>query len=183
MVIGALLSIVEELLYPGRYLLTFQPGVLAVYAVFALVLIPFQTSAEEFFFRGYLLQWMGLRLKNIWLLAFINGILFFLPHIANPEMSVNGFLMGIIYFSIGAFLALITLKDGGLELALGLHAANNLFSALFANYTTTALASPALFTIQKLDATYGLISIIIGMAVFYSIFFILFPRRPAKKSG
>ncbi|HEY9527835.1 MAG TPA: hypothetical protein VIR02_12155, partial [Anaerolineales bacterium] len=61
LVIAALISTVESLLYPGRYVLTFQPAALLIFAVIALILIPIQTSAEEIFFRGYLLQWMGLR--------------------------------------------------------------------------------------------------------------------------
>ena len=59
--------------------------------------------------------------------------------------------------------------------ALGLHAANNLFGALFANYTVTALPSPALFTVQTLDPVYGLISTTIGMIVFY---WIVFRKQP-----
>ena len=169
--IAALVSIVEALLYPGRYVLTFQPVILLVYAVVALILIPIQTSAEELFFRGYLLQWMGLRLKNKWLLAFLNGALFFLPHIVNPEMAANSVLIGLGYFAMGFFFALITLQDNGMELALGMHAANNLFAALFANYTISALPSPALFTIQTIDPVYGLVSVTIGMVVFYIIFF------------
>jgi membrane protease YdiL (CAAX protease family) len=139
--------------------------------VVALILIPLQTSAEELFFRGYLLQWMGLRLKNKWLLSLLNGVLFFLPHVANPEMAVDSLLIGLGYFVFGFFLALITLQDDGMELALGIHAANNLFAAIFANYTITALPSPALFTIQTLDPAYGLISLVIGATVFYIVFF------------
>lgn len=171
LVLAALFSLVESVLYPGRYILTFQPVLLVVYAVIALILIPVQTSAEELFFRGYLLQWMGLRLKNIWLLALLNGALFFLPHIVNPEMSVDFILVGLGYFAMGLFLAFITLKDNGIELALGMHAANNLFSALLANYTISALPSPSLFTIQILDPVYGLISLIISMILFYIILF------------
>jgi membrane protease YdiL (CAAX protease family) len=181
-VLAALVAMTEASLYPGRYVLTFQPAVLAVYAIVAVILIPIQTSAEELFFRGYLLQWMGLRLKNKWALSFINGVLFFLPHIANPEMSVNGVLMGLGYFAFGFFAALITLQDNGMELALGMHAANNLFSALFANYTITALVSPSLFTIQTLDAAYGLISTIIGLILFYVIFFVRWPGQPVQGS-
>jgi hypothetical protein len=114
---------------------------------------------------------MGLRLKNKWILAFLNGVLFFLPHIVNPEMGTNAVLMGLGYFAMGFFLALITLEDNGLELAIGMHAANNLFAVLFANTTITALPSPSLFTIQSLDPVYGLISVVIGMLVFYLIFF------------
>lgn len=170
--IAALLALVEALLYPGRYVLTFQPVTWLLFALLAIILIPIQTSAEEFFFRGYLLQWMGLRLKNIWLLSLLNGVLFFLPHAVNPEMATNSLLIGLGYFAMGFFLALITLRDEGMELALGMHAANNLFAALFANYTITALPSPSLFTVQTLDPVFSLVSLIIGLIVFYSVFFL-----------
>lgn len=171
MVIAALLSTVEAILYPGRYVLTFQPVTLLIFAIFALIFVPIQTSAEELFFRGYLLQWMGLRLKNKWLLALLNGVLFFLPHAANPEMANGSILIGLGYFAMGFFLALITLQDNGMELALGMHAANNLFASLFANYEVTSLPSPSLFTVQILDPVYSLVSLIAGMIVFYLIFF------------
>ena len=171
MVIAAILSVLEALLYPGRYVLTFQPASLLVFTVLALIIIPIQTSAEELFFRGYLLQWMGLRLKNIWFLSILNGVLFFLPHAANPEMASGSILIGLGYFAMGFFLTLITLQDRGIELALGLHAANNLFASLFANYVVTALPSPSLFTIQTLDPVYSLVSLVAGMVVFYFIFF------------
>jgi membrane protease YdiL (CAAX protease family) len=178
LLIAALLSLIESFLYPGRYVLTFQPVTLLIFAVFAFILIPIQTSAEEFFFRGYLLQWMGLRLKSKWLLALLNGALFFLPHAANPEMAANSILIGLSYFVMGSFFTLITLQDNGIELALGMHAGNNLFAALFANYAVTALPSPSLFTVQTLDPTYGLISLVVGMAVFYVVFF-----RPTRSGS
>lgn len=171
--LAAVIAVVEALQHPGRYVLTFQPLTLAVYAIFALILIPIQTSAEELFFRGYMLQWMGLLLKNKWALALINGVLFFLPHAANPEMSSssNAILMGLGYFAFGFFAALITVEDNGMELALGMHASNNLFAAIFANYNVSALPSPALFTVQELDAAYGLVSTVLAMIVFYLVFF------------
>lgn len=183
LLIAALISTIESLLYPGRYVLTLQPVTLAIYAILALILIPLQTSAEEFFFRGYLLQWMGLRLKNTWLLSLLNGVLFFLPHTANPEMAANSVLIGLGYFVMGFFLTLITLRDNGIELALGMHAANNLFAALFANYTVTALPSPSLFTVQTLDPVYSLISLIVGTIVFYLIFFRPTRSETAKLPG
>jgi hypothetical protein len=170
LLIAALLSVIESFLYPDRYVLTFQPIVL-IFAVLALILIPIQTSAEEFFFRGYLLQWTGLRLKSKWLLSFLNGALFFLPHAANPEMATNSILIGLGYFAMGFFFTLITLQDHGIELALGVHAANNLFAGLFANYAVSALPSPSLFTVKTLDPVYSLISLMVGMIAFYLVFF------------
>ncbi|HEX5942310.1 MAG TPA: CPBP family intramembrane glutamic endopeptidase [Anaerolineales bacterium] len=183
LLIAALISTIESLLYPGRYVLTLQPVTLAIYAILALILIPLQTSAEEFFFRGYLLQWMGLRLKNTWLLSLLNGVLFFLPHTANPEMAANSVLIGLGYFVMGFFLTRISLQDNGIELALGMHAANNLFAALFANYAVTALPSPSLFTVQTLDPVYSLISLIVGMLVFYLLFFRPTRSETAKLPG
>ncbi len=138
-----LTSILEALFYPGRYALTFKVEQFIPYAILALVLIPIQTSAEELFFRGYILQGVGLHSRNIWLLSAISGFLFMAPHFLNPEASSNYYLMGIYYFSMGAFLAYITLREGQLELALGVHAANNLFSVLIANYTVSSLPSPS----------------------------------------
>jgi membrane protease YdiL (CAAX protease family) len=169
--VASVISVVEAILFPGRYVPTFQPVTLLIFTILALVMIPIQTSAEELFFRGYLLQWMGLRLKNKWLLSLINGALFFLPHTANPEMEVDSTLIGLGYFAMGFFLTLITLQDNGTELALGMHAGNNLFAGLFANYSTTSLPSPALFTIQIIDPVYGLVTLVIGLMVFYLIFF------------
>jgi uncharacterized protein len=183
MVIAALLAVLEALLYPGRYVFTFQPAILLIFAVLALILIPIQTSAEELFFRGYLLQWMGLRLKNKWLLSFLNGVLFFLPHAVNPEMATGSILIGLGYFAMGFFLALITLQDNGMELALGMHAANNLFSALFANYTVTALPSPSLFTVQTLDPVYSFVALVVGLILFYIVFFGLTRSGTAKLLG
>ena len=177
-VIGCLIALVESLLYPGRYVLTFQPVTLLVFAILALVIIPIQTSAEEVFFRGYLLQWMGLRLKNKWALAFLNGLLFFLPHTANPEMAADFLLVGLGYFVVGFVFALLTIQDNGMELALGMHAANNLFAALFANYTVTALPSPSLFTVQVLDPVYSLVSLVTGSIVFFIIYFTLLIPKP-----
>jgi membrane protease YdiL (CAAX protease family) len=172
-VIASLISLIEALLYPGRYVFSFQPLTLLIFTLFALILIPIQTSSEELFFRGYLLQWMGLRLKNIWVLSFLNGILFFLPHAVNPEMAVDAVLVGLGYFVVGFFYAFITLKDNGMELALGMHAANNLFATVVANYAITALPSPSLFTIQVLDPVYGLIAVVGGSIVFYVVYITL----------
>ena len=116
------------------------------------------------------MQEIGLRWKNIWVLSTISGLLFGLPHLLNPEATVNYPLLGFYYFAFGFCLAFITLRDGKLELALGAHAANNLFSVIIANYTITALPSPSLFTIKVLDAFYSVPAAVLGMAIFMFLF-------------
>jgi hypothetical protein len=175
-----LTSILEALFYPGRYSLTFRVEQFIPYAILALVLIPIQTSAEELFFRGYILQGVGLRSRNIWLLSAISGFLFMAPHFLNPEASSNYYLMGIYYFSMGAFLAYITLREGQLELALGVHAANNLFSVLIANYTVSSLPSPSLFTVDVLDPIFSVPAALVGMGIFLWFFLGPFRRTTSK---
>ena len=180
--LAGLTSLLEALLYPGRYVWTPNLSQFFPFVILALVLIPIQTSAEELFFRAYILQGVGLRSRNIWLLSTISGVLFMAPHFLNPEASVNYPLMGFYYFSMGAFLAYITLRDGRLELALGVHAANNLFSVLFANYKISALPSPSLFTVNVLDATYSVPAALIGMGIFIWLFTGSFHRREKEEN-
>ncbi len=179
--LSALISVVEALLYPGRYELTLELFKLIPIAIATLILIPFQTSAEELFFRGYLIQWIGLKLPNRLALGLISGLLFALPHIPNPEVRVNFWLVMGFYFLFGFFAAWVTLKDNGLELALGMHAANNIYTSIFANYAHSALPTPALFTVNVLDPVYGLVSPAVAMLVFYLI--LLAPKNNLVEVG
>jgi len=180
-ILAGLISIFEDILYPGRYVLTFDATRFIIFAAFAILFIPIQASCEELFLRGYLMQGLGLRIRNIILLPVISGLLFAVLHFGNPEMAAtSGFwLLAASYFLIGVFAAVITLLDGGLELALGLHAANNLYTALVANYTISALPSASIFTVRELDPLYGLISLVIGMILFYLLAFQIFPKAEA----
>jgi hypothetical protein len=183
-VIAALTAALEALLYPGRYVLTLDLPRFIPFALLALILIPIQTSTEEFFFRAYLLQGFGLRLRNIWVLSVLSGLIFGLPHLLNPEASANYFLMGLYYVSMGAVLACVALREGRLELVLGLHAANNLFAALFANYEISVMPSPSMFTIGELDVVYSVGTGILGLLVFALVFLVLLRRKqpPAEIS-
>jgi membrane protease YdiL (CAAX protease family) len=91
--------------------------------LFAIILTPIQASMEEIFFRGYILQGTGLVTTSIPILSIINGVLFIVWHIGNP-----GFIDAIpFYFFFGVLTTYITIKDNGIELAMGLHSINNLF--------------------------------------------------------
>ncbi len=177
MLIAAILAIVEALLYPGRYVFSLDIKTYLPIVIVSLILIPLQTSAEEFLFRGYLLQHAGLKIKNVVALSFLSGFLFTLPHLANPEVAEMGALMTVFYFFTGAFLAAITIWDNGLELALGMHAGNNLFSALFASYANDAIQTPSLFTVTEFDMTFNLITFFVGLLAFYLLLFKVWPKK------
>lgn len=115
---------------PENYIYNFKLIPFLVFLFLALILIPLQTSFEEYFFRGYLMQGLGLATKTRWFPLFFTSIAFGLMHIANPEVGKMGYIILIYYIGTGFFLGILTLMDEGLELALGFHAANNLFGAL-----------------------------------------------------
>ncbi len=164
-----LASAVEYLIHPEIYSFVFNPGRFFIFALAVLLLTPMQTTAEELLFRGYLLQATGHFGRNFWVLALVNGILFMVPHLGNPELAASAILLPLFYLSIGAFFAFITLRDNSAELAIGAHAANNLYSALFANYTNSALQTESIFLVTELDAVYALISFWVMAVIFYLV--------------
>jgi membrane protease YdiL (CAAX protease family) len=95
-----------------------------------LVLTTIQASAEEFLFRGYLLQGTGLVTRRTVVLMLVNGVLFAVPHLGNPEIGSGFALLATYYFLFGAFATLVVLRAGSLHLVIGLHVANNLLGAL-----------------------------------------------------
>lgn len=115
---------------PESYQWNFDLNKFLVLAVIAILLIPLQTSFEEYLFRGYLMQGLGIATKNRWFPLITTSVIFGMLHIANPEVSKLGYEILIYYIGTGFFLGISTLMDEGLELALGFHAANNLITAL-----------------------------------------------------
>ncbi|NQU37218.1 MAG: CPBP family intramembrane metalloprotease, partial [Actinobacteria bacterium] len=55
-----------------------------------LALLFIQTTAEELFFRGYLVQWFGLVTRSRWLQSAVIGFVFMVPHMLNPEVADLG---------------------------------------------------------------------------------------------
>lgn len=141
-----------------------------------LLLIPLQTTSEELTYRGYWMQGTGLLTRNFFILALINGILFLLPHIVNPEITTGGILAMVYYVVVGFSLAFITLKSGTLELAIGMHAANNIYESAIIHPQASILQTPSLFTQAAIDPIYELITIVIIMVVFYLVTFKVKPE-------
>jgi uncharacterized protein len=129
---------VSYLLEPSSFAISFEPSRLLVFAPIFIAFTIVQTSSEELLFRGYLLQAFGRAARNPLLGAFLSSSLFMLVHLGNPEMSSGVLVASAYYFAVGYWLCLVTLRDGGLELAIGAHAANNLFILLL-NYQNSAL--------------------------------------------
>ncbi|HXF65313.1 MAG TPA: type II CAAX endopeptidase family protein [Burkholderiales bacterium] len=177
--IAAAISLAEHLLFPGRYYLSFDPQRFFVSAALVLVLTPLQCATEELVFRGYAMQGLALLTRNPLALAAASSLIFTLPHLLNPEVREHGVaLMAANYFAIGMLLATVTLRDGRLELAIGLHTANNVFLALAANYEGSALATESVFTARELDPLYSLAALLAGGVLFHLWVFRRAPDNP-----
>ena len=123
---------------PENFVWNFNPEKFFIFLVLAVVLVPMQTSFEEYLFRGHMLQGIGLATNSRLIPLIITSVLFGLMHIANPEVGKIGYIIMIYYIGTGFFLGIMTLMDEGLELALGFHAANNLVGALLLTADWTA---------------------------------------------
>jgi membrane protease YdiL (CAAX protease family) len=139
------------------------------YLLVALILIPLQTSAEEFFFRGYLLQATGRLTQNPLVLSVINGVLFTLPHLSNPEAEQYFVLAILNWFLFGAGWTLITLRSGSLDYALGMHAANNLLLTVLFGYEGGGLPTISLLITSAPASLYNIFTLFAGLAVSYWI--------------
>lgn len=123
---------------PDDYVVQFNLEKFLPFAVVAIILIPLQTSFEEYLFRGYLMQGIGIVTRSRLIPLIITSVVFGLVHVANPEVDKLGSVIMIYYIGTGFFLGIMTLMDDGLELALGFHAANNLIGALLITADWTA---------------------------------------------
>ena len=114
--------------------------------IVAVIFVPIQTSVEEFVFRGYLIQGLGIAFKNGIAPLILTSVMFGLMHASNPEVKAHGLLLMMPYFIFfGAFLGLLTLLDEGAELAMGIHCANNLVSSLLITSKNSVLQTDAIF--------------------------------------
>lgn len=166
----------EFLASPENYVLNFDLIPFLVLFTIAVIMVPLQTSFEEYLFRGYLMQGLGVLSKNRWIPLFITSIAFGLLHIANPEIEKIGYILLIHYIGTGFLLGIMTLMDEGLELALGFHAANNLIASLLLTADWTAFQTNSILK-DVSDPSMGNLEIIFPVFVIYPIILFVLSKK------
>ena len=173
----------DYFLNPGTYTFSFAASKFWYTLPLILLMTPIQTTAEEVVFRGYVIQSFGVKIKNGLLLSVISGVLFTLPHLANPEIYASNKLgvfstvcMVLNYFVTGMVLAMITIRTNSLEAAMGAHAVNNLFCFLLVSYPDTVLPTNTVFFTSTFEPIGGLVSAIVTSALFYLLTAFLIKR-------
>lgn len=175
-IVSSGLILIDYYTNPEGYVWNFNPEKFAILAVIAILLVPLQTSFEEYLFRGYMMQGIGVIAKNKWVPLVVTSVIFGVMHIANPEVDKLGNIIMIYYIGTGFFLGVITLMDEGLELALGFHAANNLFTALLVTADWTAFQTHSILKDMSDPTESTIASIMVPVFVLFPILTFIFAK-------
>ncbi len=173
--ITVIFTLIDYFFNPDNYVWNFQWDNFLVLTILAIILVPIQTSFEEYLFRGYLMQGIGIAAKNKWMPLIVTSVIFGLMHIANPEVEKIGYIIMVYYIGTGLFLGVLTLMDEGLELALGFHAANNLITALLVTANWTAFQTNSILKDMS-DPAAG-VDILIPVFVVFPILLFIFSKK------
>ena len=124
-------------------LLPYEEGPWSTFDLFAtfmvvIILAPLQSAGEEYGFRGLAFRvaasWGQGPRTALFLGVVVSSLLFMVVHLAlDPWLN-------LYYFMLGATLALLTWRTGGIELAVVIHAVNNTIAFLLVVITRTDLA-------------------------------------------
>lgn len=174
-VITSIIIVVDYQLSPENYQWNFDANKFVILLLISVLLIPLQTSFEEYLFRGYLMQGLGILAKNRWVPLIITSVIFGLMHIANPEVEKIGYIIMVYYIGTGLFLGILTLMDEGLELALGFHAANNLITALLVTANWTAFQTDSV--LKDMSEPAAGVDVLLPVLVVFPILLFVFAKK------
>lgn len=167
---------------PGNFSLNNTSGTLLILAVLSLVLIPFQAAFEEILFRGYLMQGFAVLARNRWVPIVVTSLLFGLMHSLNPEVQEYGFLtMMPQYVFFGLVFAVLTMLDDGIEIAIGAHAANNVFLSVFLTHKDSAVQTQAMYEQMEINPWADFAGLVIMSVVFVTIMAIVYRWKDIRK--
>jgi len=165
--LGIILEVVMYFMAPDNFEFTFDLKRFIPLLLVAIFLLPIQTSLEEILFRGYFLQGIALLAKNRWVPLLITSALFGLIHLGNPEIGKYGVaVMQSYYITAGLVLGIMTIMDDGLELALGVHAAVNIYGTLILSYEGSAIQTDTIMRSGEMNPYMMLVALIIMSVIF-----------------
>lgn len=166
--------LIDYFLHPANYVFQFNAEKFFPFMIIAIIMVPMQTSFEEYLFRGNLMQGLAVATKSRLISLLVPAFIFGLMHIANPEVGKLGYIVMVYYIGTGLFLGIITLMDEGLELALGFHAANNLMTALLVTSDWTVFQTNSILKdIAEPEAGF---EIIIPVFIVFPLLLLLFSK-------
>lgn len=178
--ISVISIIVGMYLTPEDYIWNFKPVPFFTLLAVSFLFLPFQTSFEELVFRGYLMQGFGTLVKNRWFPLIATSVIFGLMHGMNPEVEQLGYEVMIFYIGTGLLYGITTLMDEGTELALGLHASNNIIAAFLVTTDWMVFRTDAMY-IDTSEPSAGA-EMYIGVFVLYPLLLLIFSKKYGWKN-
>jgi len=160
---------------------TWNPDYKGLFISFGILclMMPVQTGLEELVFRGYLLQGLALLFKNGILPLVLTSLVFGLAHMSNPEVQRFGWqIMFPYYVCFAFFMGAITLLDEGLELAFGIHFANNLVSSILISSPNSVIKTYSFFEIKSENPQFEMLS----WSIMAILSFIVFSKKYSWKN-
>lgn len=160
--IMAILTLISLILSPENTMLQFDLSKFIPLIIISIILIPLQTTFEEIMMRGYLAQGIALVTRCRWISFLFPAIIFAILHIGNPEITKHGVgIMLASYFAMAAIWGITSILDDGIELSIGIHAANNLFISLFTTQQGAAFETYAVFEIVETNPYIALLELVL----------------------
>ena len=156
----------------------FNPLRFTILFIISFAMFPFQIGFEEYLFRGFLMQQIGIAVKNRWFPLLFTSVVFGLFHSANPEVYKMGFGVMAFYIGTGFLLGIMTLMDESLELALGFHFGNNLMAALLITSDFSAIQTDAIFKYSGIENSNDILNeMIVSILIVYPIILFIFAKK------
>ncbi len=178
-VLWTIITIVTTLLTffltPELFVINFKLVPFLILFLVATIMIPIQTSCEEYIFRGYLMQGFAGISKNKWFPLLMTSLIFGGMHALNPEVDKLGYSVMIYYIGTGLFLGILTLMDDGIELSLGFHAANNLIGALLITADWTVFQTNSILIDKSEPEIFS--GILLPVFIIYPILLFIFSKK------
>lgn len=129
-----------------------------LFLIASLILVPLQCTAEEFVYRGLIMQTFGSWFKIPVLAIVLQAIIFSVSHGYNSLGLVEVFVSGLIF-------GFLTWKTNGIEVSSAMHTANNFSISLFIMFGLRSATSSPQFN----DAFLSIVFDIILCAIMYYV--------------
>lgn len=162
---------------PEDYVLNFELAPFLILCIISIVMIPIQTSFEEYLFRGYLMQGFGTLTKNRWFPLILTSVVFGGMHFWNPEVAKYGNFIMIYYIGTGFLFGIMTLMDDGMELSLGFHAGNNLVGVLLVTADWTAFKTNSILKDVSNPDPSMIWEMLVPVFIFYALILFIMAKK------
>ena len=129
-----------------------------LFLIASLILVPLQCTAEEYVYRGLIMQTFGSWFKIPVLAIVLQGIIFSVSHGYNTLGLVEVFVSGLIF-------GFLTWKTNGIEVSSAMHTANNFSISLFIMFGLRSATSSPQFN----DVVISIVFDIILCAIMYYV--------------